>query len=239
MDLFKRNAKSVTLHCFSPGVMLTTFIIEMLIAIYILLTAKLRPAATLLILILIFLSIFQLAEYQICAVDNSIAWMRLGYVAITMLPPLGLHLISLVTKRTWLIYAGYAIALVFIVSFIFITSSIHMAQCGGNYLIVNTGNTIASVYFPLYYYLLILVALLEIAHYDMDNNKEKEIKNNETLFLRWLFGGYAAFLIPTGAVYLMAPTARNGIPSIMCGFAVLLAIIIWLKVYPLSKKLKI
>lgn len=239
MNLITRSKKSVKLYCFSPGVMLATFVIEMVIAIYILVTAKLRPAATLLILILIFLAIFQLAEYQICAVDNSITWMRVGYVAITMLPPLGLHLICLITKRTKLIYAGYAVAAVFIISFIFITSSIHMAQCGGNYLIVNTGNVVASVYFPLYYYLLILIALLEIAHYDLTSRKSNEVKNEELTFLRWLFGGYAAFLIPTGAVYLMAPSARNGIPSIMCGFAVLLALIIWLKVYPLSKKLKI
>jgi len=219
--------------------MLFTFVFEVVVALYIMATTKIKASASLLILILVFLAIFQLAEYQICAVDNSMAWMRVGYMAITMLPPLGIHLISLVTKRTWLIYAGYIIAAAFITSFLFITSSIHNASCGGNYLIVNTGNTVASVYFPLYYYLLLMVSVLEIMYYQYIRHGQHKDKHIEDSFLWWLLGGYAAFLVPTGAVYLMAPSARNGTPSIMCGFAVLLAAIIAIKVYPLSKKLKI
>ena len=45
--------------------------------------------------------------------------------------------------------------------------------------------------------------------------------NKKALF--YLGIGYASFILPTTAVYWVDPTTISGIPSIMCGFAVLLA----------------
>jgi hypothetical protein len=44
--------------------------------------------------------------------------------------------------------------------------------------------------------------------------------------------GYLVFLVPTTAFNIIDPTTLKGIPSIMCGFAVLLSIIIAFKVLP-------
>jgi len=44
--------------------------------------------------------------------------------------------------------------------------------------------------------------------------------------------GYASFILPTTAVNVLAPGTTRGIPSIMCGFAIIMALIIGLYVLP-------
>jgi len=44
--------------------------------------------------------------------------------------------------------------------------------------------------------------------------------------------GYLVFLIPTALANSVKPETRRGIPSIMCGFAVLYAIILALYILP-------
>jgi hypothetical protein len=225
------------LYCFSPPVMLFTFFIEIIFALYILFTSKLKPITALMVGILVFLSIFQLAEFQVCS-NKSLVWMRIGYVAITMLPPLGIHLIGMVTKRKWLSYLGYSLAGIFIITFLFSTRSLIAANCGGNYVMVVTNGVIASKYFPLYYYTMLFIGLTDIANYIKSLPNTYKSNQPEPQFLLWIMLGYLSFLGPTAAVYLLSLEARRGIPSIMCGFAVLLAVIIGLRAYPISKKLK-
>ena len=218
--------------------MLFTLTIEFLFALYVLISSKLRRSSTIIItLILICLGIFQLAEFQVCGGDKTLYWMRLGYVAITLLPALGIHLISIVTKRRVARYLGYIIAAGFIWVFLFNPASIHTVACGGNYILINTNGVVASTYFPIYYSISLTIAILEILSLS-PRYKGREDKDSRNM-VYWLLGGYASFLIPTAAVYLISPAARAGIPSIMCGFAILLSIILTFFVYPLCKKLDI
>jgi len=50
--------------------------------------------------------------------------------------------------------------------------------------------------------------------------------------------GYLALLIPTTTVTILWNESMAGIPSIMCGFAIILAGLLTLKVAPESIKLK-
>jgi hypothetical protein len=50
--------------------------------------------------------------------------------------------------------------------------------------------------------------------------------------LKFLAIGYLAFIVPTTAANLIDPTTLAGIPSIMCGFAVILALVLVLGVLP-------
>jgi protein-S-isoprenylcysteine O-methyltransferase Ste14 len=52
-----------------------------------------------------------------------------------------------------------------------------------------------------------------------------------------LIVGYLVFLIPTAIAYSINPATRRGIPSIMCGFAVLFALILALYLLPRANKL--
>jgi len=50
--------------------------------------------------------------------------------------------------------------------------------------------------------------------------------------------GYAAFILPTTAFNIIDPTTTRGIPSIMCGFAVIFAVALVAKVLPQSATVK-
>lgn len=226
-----------TFYCFSPAVMLLTFLFEFASAIYILFTAKLKPSTVLIILILISLGTFQLAEYQVCS-DKSLIWMRLGFIAITLLPPLGLNLINLVIKKPLYNYIGYGLAALFIGAFSISSLSVQTAVCGGNYVLTTIGDNTMSHFFAYYYYLLLVIGFVTV-YVVMMSFKKKSSFFLEASYLSWIGFGYASFMFPTAVVYLLSPLARNGVPSIMCGFAVFLALILTFKVYPISRKLGI
>lgn len=236
MKLFK-PVDQTTFYCFSPLVMLLTFSFEFISAIYVLFTAKFKPSAALIILILISLGTFQLAEYQVCS-DKSLVWMRIGFIAITLLPPLGLNLINLIIKKPWYSYIGYGLAALFVETFVISSLSIQTAICGGNYMMTTlAGNSLAH-FFASYYYLLLMIGFATVYLFMM-SLKKMPSRALETSCLSWIGFGYASFMVPTAIVYLLSPAARAGIPSIMCGFAVFLAIILTFKIYPISRKLGI
>ena len=62
------------------------------------------------------------------------------------------------------------------------------------------------------------------------SKKLNKIINSENLrkisALKWLISGYVAFILPTTIVNIVNPSTIEGIPSIMCGFAVLMAIVL-------------
>ena len=99
----------------------------------------------------------------------------------------------------------------------------------------------AGEYFPLYYNVLLAIAVWEIIGFVSGRFAGGKGKRQKTArqMLYWLLGGYASFIVPAGTIYLLAPETRNAFPSIMCGFAVFLAFILAAKVYPLCRQLKI
>jgi len=94
--------------------MLATFIIETALAIYVYLRYGKSTFGKFAALILLVLATFQLAEHRICAESNVLLWSRIGFVAITALPILGLCLISLVNKKSHFLRFGYILAAGFI-----------------------------------------------------------------------------------------------------------------------------
>src|SRR5689334_5080043 len=116
----RQNSNSF--YCFSPPAMLATFIIELALAAYTFWRYRSSQVRNLAIIILIFLAIFQLAEYNTCGRFGipAASWSRLGFVAITFLPVLAINLILTITKKNhsqfqWLAYATAAPWLVFFV----------------------------------------------------------------------------------------------------------------------------
>lgn len=227
------------LYCFSPPVMLFTLILETIFALYTLIFVKLKPSTVIIALILICLAFFQFTEYQICTVSHNLALMHLGFVAITLLPALGVHLITLVTKHKLIRYIVYLFATVFVGIFLFQTQSVSYVACGGNYVLLKNSGALASTYFPFYYNLSLIVAIVEIFYFTLKKEKSANF-NTQKKLLYWLLGGYAAFIIPTAAIYIFSSAARDsGIPSIMCGFGIILAVILTFFVLPQCRKLEI
>lgn len=227
--------KSSALYCFSPPVMLATFVIEVIFAIYIVWRYRMTVTTRLVVAILAFLASFQGTEFLLCGgagFDGGL-WSRIGYASITMLPPLGLHLVHAITgkKSKLLVPFAYMSAAAFIAYFVSSTTALTGHTCYANYAVFEASSGASWVYALYYYGWLttgVTLALLSA----------KDTKPGIRSALRALAIGYLAFILPTTTVNLIEPETIAGIPSIMCGFAVILAFILVGKVAPETIKPK-
>lgn len=223
--------KSTNLYCFSPPVMLATFAIEIIFAVYVLWRYKMTTITKLVVAVLVFLATFQVTEYLLCGGMgvNGGTWSRIGYSAITMLPPLGFHLVHAIVgkKSHYLVPLAYTTAALFIAYFTFGIQAISSHTCYANYAVFDTqsGGALASFLYGTYYYTW-LVATTVTAFYFGD----RYIKYKKPLYALAL--GHLAFMLPTITINLIDPTTLAGAPSIMCGFAVILAFVLVGKVAP-------
>ena len=235
MELIQENKNIVTkkrtaLYCFSPPVMLATFVVEVSLIAYTLWRYKLNTISKIATSILGFLAIFQLSEYMVCGGTGIFGdyWARLGFISITMLPPLGIHLATEIAgkKQQYLAWISYGAALIFVAYFLLISNAIEHEACGGNYVIFNLTQSVSWLY-GLYYYGLLLTGIVYCLLQSSKSNIKKVKKS-----LRAFATGYILFLLPTATINLIDPSTTRAIPSIMCGFAVILAFVIVFLVLP-------
>lgn len=220
-----RYLKTNTTYCFSPPVMIATFFIEIGLALYVVWRYKLNEITRLAVALLFFLSVFQLAEYNVCEGSfgiDSLSWARLGYVAITMLPPIGFHLATKIAgqKQRGLVAFAYAAGVAFALFFAFSGDGITSPACLGNYVIFKSAPGSVWLYTLYYYGWLILTTVYAFTR------AKAGLAKNKARALKSLAIGYTAFVLPTTAVNIIDPSTISGIPSIMCGFAVILAVIL-------------
>lgn len=222
----------LSLKCFSPSVMAATFIIETSIALYVLCRYRMTDRSRAIVAILICLAGFQLAEFYVCTGSQyAMAASRAGYVAITFLPPLGLYLMGLLTKKVakfWMSLC-WAAAFMFIGYFSLADNAFRGYECTGNYVIFQIGRAQAIIY-GTYYFGLIAAAVIRAIRF----TETKKAKN--TRAAQWLLAGYAFFITPVAILTVIQPRVTQAIPSVLCGFAVTLAIVLGYKVAPLSLK---
>ncbi len=222
----KTEIPSRTFYCFSPPVMFATMLIEGALALYILGKYRRGIFAKLAGLALVLLGLFQFSEYQICGNADTIFWSRFGLIVITILPILGLQLVACISNKRRFLSIGYAVTVLFALTFLFLPQSVAGPFCGGNYIVFN-GPTLLYQFYGLYYFIFLLFAILESL------KKMQESKNTILRrLLRWCVIGYLSFMLPMGFVYAIYAPARMAMPSIMCGFAVILAFIMTFKIVP-------
>lgn len=230
--MFKK--KPLVFGCFSPPVMIATFVIEIVLMAAAFATRKLNRAGKLIAACLFFLAFFQLCEYFVCGglgIDAAL-WSRLGFVAITTLPPLGVHLIHEISgKRSgWLVKLSYLTMAVFILLFGFSENAFTSHQCVSNYVIFQLDTVITYAYTAYYYSILLLGLYLAFKYAQTAKQKARR----QALY--GLIAGYLVFLLPTAIANTIKPETMAGIPSIMCGFAVVHALILFGYVLPRVSK---
>ena len=229
-----------TFACFSPLVMIATFLFEIGAAIYVAWRYTFTAVSRIGILLLLLLATFQLAEYNVCEGSfglQSVEWARVGFVAITFLPPLGIHLATVIAKKStryrYLLVAVYSAAVAFAITFLSETNGMQGGdRCMGNYVIFEVAPATSQL-FAYYYYGLLAVGV-GLSIFLARNATQKRVR----YALYWLAAGYSAFIIPTTTVNIVDPSTIAGIPSIMCGFAVILALILVARVIPLTQQPK-
>lgn len=223
--------------------MVATMLIELVLAAYTIGRYKLNSVSRLVVLLLVALATFQLAEFYVCTgyEGNVEAWSRLGFVAITTLPPLGIHLMHVLAgkKPRQLVLACYAAMSAFIGYFLLYESAFTGHQCTGNYVIFQLGEH-AGGWYSAYYFGLLLVGIVQGLRW-IEQLNHKSITKKATKRIQAMQGllvGYLVFLVPTAIANSIDPSTRRGVPSIMCGFAVLLALILALFIMPRAGQLR-
>lgn len=220
-----RYLKTDKMYCFSPPVMIATFFIEIACAIYVAFRYRMTDITRLAVVLLGCLALFQFAEFNVCEGTfnvGSLVWARIGCVAITLLPPLGLHMTTRIAGKKYLLLVmlGYLSSLIFLYTFITAGGGIESQQCLGNYVIFNIAKW-ANVPYLFYYYGWLLVTV------GLAWKWGKNVKaRSRRISLYTLAVGYLAFIVPTTTANIINPTTVAGIPSIMCGFAVILALML-------------
>lgn len=220
-----RYLKTNTTYCFSPPVMIATFFIEIGLALYVAWRYKLNEITRLAVALLFFLSVFQLAEYNVCEGSfgiDSLGWARLGYVAITLLPPIGFHLATKIAgqRQRGLVAFAYAAGIAFALFFAFSGDGITSPACLGNYVIFKSAPGSVWLYTLYYYGWLIMSTVYAFTR------AKAGLAKHKARALKTLAIGYLAFILPTTLVNIIDPSTIAGIPSIMCGFAVILAVVL-------------
>lgn len=215
--------------------MLLTFTLEIGFALYTVWRYKSTPITRIIVLLLALLAVFQGTEFLLCgglAIPGGV-WSRVGYAAITLLPPLGIHLAYLLANRKPGLVVGlaYISCALFVAYFVFITQAISGHTCYANYVTFDTADG-STLPYTMYYYGWLFVGTSLAFKWAPELGKQRRAA------LYSLVAGYLALLVPTTAVTILWNDAMAGIPSIMCGFAVILAGILTFKVAPASIALR-
>jgi hypothetical protein len=214
--------------------MLATLVIEFSLAFYTLWRYKMSTISRLAFVMLIALGSFQLAEYMVCGGLGwtNMEWARFGYIAITLLPALGVHMLVALAnyKKPLLVAAAYLTCAAFIIYYMMNAHAINGQTCYANYAVFHTYHE-SSQLFAAYYYGWLMISLYLAWHWGNQLPKRRKIMHTMMI-------GYLVFIVPTTAFNIIDPSTIKGIPSIMCGFAVLLAFVVVFKVLPKSCELR-
>ncbi|HSW48355.1 MAG TPA: hypothetical protein VLG67_04740 [Candidatus Saccharimonadales bacterium] len=223
-----------TFYCFTPLVSLATFIIEFSLAIYTLSRYKLNKFNKIAAVTIICLGIFQLSEYMLCTANQNLFWGRVGTTSITLLPILGLNLITFMTKKSRWLYIGYALAGIIIYS-VFFLSFLNNYHCTNKFVAIQFANP-SDIVYVIYYFGFLLIGLGILFQHYLSQEKN-------SIEMLWMTAGYLSFIIPTAIIYIISQTTYYAIPSIMCGFAIMFALVLTFKIIPefnnKPKKIKI
>jgi hypothetical protein len=218
-------------YCFSPPVMALTLLVELALAGWVFVRYRRRSIVIIATIILVLLAAFQLAEFHICTAGGTLGWARLGFVAITFLPVLALDLAGRLIGRRRLVPMGYCLAAAFVTSALLMPTAVSGAICGGNYVIFSIAPSFAVLY-GLYYFGFLIAGISFAVRGMMRSGLPRPTRDA----LGWLAMGYLSFMVPTGIAYAVSVPWRAAVPSVMCGFAILFALILALRVVPLAMR---
>ncbi len=218
------NRSGAHFFCFNPFVTFLTGILEIVLAFFACIKYSKSSFGRIAAVALILLSIFQFAEYTICAGGNSILWNKAAYAASAFLPAIGIHLIAHALHHTRMTQIAYLLAAIIAMSILIIPGAFTATYCTGRFVVFQLSDPL-RIAFGGHYALFILLGIIQLVQAIINKMGDYELN-------LWLLLGYLSFVIPTLIVYIIASSSRIAIPSIMCGFAVLLAIIIVGKVLP-------
>lgn len=209
---------------YSPVLALVTGIYEVAIAVWALRGTGERRVLRVTALILALLGTYQFLEVLICANPAAAGFLpRLAFITVTWLPPLGLVLIARLSRpqlrtfhvsATCMLAAGAGMVLWILADQSFATASVCSAVYA-RYAHVAPRFMIYGVF-----YWLGLFGMVALSGYGILRSEDAHQKQ----LLQQVFYGTVGFVLPSVVISHFAPATRGALPSIMCHFALILAL---------------
>jgi hypothetical protein len=174
-------------------------------------------------IIFILLAGYQFAEVAVCGHAENRIWTQLAFLDITWLPPLGLWLCAQLSapRNRWLRTAAiidFALAAVFSVWIFADPQPITRSVC--QLVVARYFPTAAfDIAFALFYQISLLTTIFGAAA-GMASAEDGILRRH----LANLQTGLLGFLLPALAVRILIPEADGLLPSVMCHFAIVLAL---------------
>ena len=202
---------------------LILFGIELILLIIICIKNRDHPQFWIIFTIMLLLQTYQLSEFLLCIGVAQNIVVRLAISIITFLPPTGylLTIRVLQCKRKFVLlifYLSLIFAVILSFYFFFWDTTIVMKDCNPIYAVYQIGFTHL---YGVYYNSVILLTLLVIFYQIIF---KRVLKHNLKGLLVLI--GYISFLLPMIITLLVDPLLVSATTSIMCKYAILLAIML-------------
>jgi len=181
--------------------------------------------------ILLLLAGYQLAEVAICADVTAAGFApRLAFIIVTWLPPLGLLLISQLRRPRSRVTSGAAYVMFAVAAGIVVWIAVDRSFATASVCnAVYARYAHAMPHFLIYssYYWLGVLGMALLSGYGALTCRDGRRRGQ----LTQIFVGTLAFVVPSIAFSWLVPPARGALPSIMCHFALLLAVCLALLIH--------
>jgi hypothetical protein len=202
--------------CFIPIVSLSTFIVEFIIATFILCYFPKSHLKNSIVLLIYVLGIYQLAEFLLCKTSILFIWAKLGFIAYTFLPAIALMLTLYYLNKRVNFFAIYIIPFLYTLLALFKENFVTGATCEKFLVVIVTVfsqeyNPFLKVLYSSYYFGFILLMFYLLY-------KQKK-KNKKITF--WLYVTFLIGLIPAIIFLFIFPAIYYKFPSVYCHFSVL------------------
>jgi len=215
--------------CFAPYISLSTFVIEFLLAAFFFFKNPKDNLNRMIALISLLLGVYQLNEFLICVTGLNF-FTKLAMSTTAILPALGITYALIVYRKKIKFYWHaliYAPAVFFILMFVISNYYKQSAICASVF-IQYFGGGLLGMFFALYY-LLYLIAGAVLFYFAASGAKSMYERRLAHLGMLGVF----IFVVPTFVFLLFLPALEIQFASVLCEFALLLAIelviILWYK----------
>src|SRR3989344_2013819 len=224
--------------CFTPIVSITIAIVEFILVATLLLFFPRTKLRNFFAIFIVVLGFYQFSEYMLCSSGNGFLWAIIGIITYSFLPALGLHaVLRIFNKKLGLLWV-YIVPVAVSAAAIFIPGFVIRAECEEFFIYVSTimtlrdslVHTIPYLIYLLYYAGFIIISCFIIyKHYAFEKNHIKRKIELVEIF------GVVSMTVPAFILIVIFPTFSLRFQSVLCEFAIFVAIAAFVGAYLESK----
>ena len=225
--------------CFTPLISISTAIIEFVLATVLLLFFPKSKFRDFFAIFIYLLGFYQFTEFMLCS-GNAVIWAIAGFIAYSFLPAISLHAVLRIFRKKINIIWIYIIPITASIFAIITPGFIIRTSCERYFVSVGTMITSGAsflqlvafaIYITYYFSFLLLICFIIIKDYLKQKNEiKREIELVEII-------GILFMTVPTLVLIIIFPFFGLMFPSVLCEFAIFVAISAFIGVH-LKSKLK-